>query len=243
MNNLKPVLLGFVIFILLLVPVSPSFLYAETKYPKTLSVDNAIQYFATHPKFEMRKPHPAFEFIIKGNDIERYCFHCNTPTGYGNVRYDKARNEICFDWDYVSFPASGCFTFVQTGPGTFELQNKRRETVYAWGTGENIEIKPGDITYKEEFERAILIDLEEMNPPQEKIHLALVQAMKNKGWRIEKNTPELIIANLERHGSSYRVMAKIRGPWVGVGFLRGFAPRSDGWLYNIKQQLLIQLGR
>lgn len=229
------------IFLFIVMMTSISALHATEQYPKTLSATDAMQYFAQHPKIEMKKPGEGFDFKIKGNDIERYCATCGTDTGYGNVKYRNHDNTICFDWDYVSFPDSGCFSFVQTSPLRFELQDKHGETVYAWGSGKKVVFKPST-SYKERFERAILIDLEEVKPSKDKIHAALLQAMRNKGWQIEKDDKDLVVAYLDRQGETYRVMAKIRGSWVGLGFVEGFAHSNNRWLHNIEKQLLIQLG-
>jgi hypothetical protein len=214
-----------------------SYVSAAEEYPRTLTANDAIQYFAQHPKIEMRKPREGFDFMIKGKDIERYCGTCGTSTGYGTVNYRLNENQVCFDWDNVSFPDSGCFTFVQVSPGGFELQNKHGEQVYAWGSARKVVIKAGT-QFKERFGRAILIDLDEMKLGKEQLHAAVIQAMKHKGWQIEKKEADKIVAYLDRHGSTYRVMAKIRGSWIGIGFIQGFEPRGDGWLYNIKYQLL-----
>ena len=219
-----------------------NYAHAEQQYPKQLTANQAMQYFSRYPKIEMKKPIPSFDFMIKGNDIERYCFLCGTPTGYGDVKYDMINDNICFDWNYVSFPPSGCFRFVQTGPGSFELQNKNGEAVYVWGSLEKVVIKKA-APFKEIFERPILIDLDDLKPSKEKIHTVLLQAMKNKGWKIVKDTPESIVGTLEQSGSTYQVMAKIRGTWVAVGYVQGFAPSHERWLYNIKQQLMVQISR
>lgn len=230
------------IFLILALITTISLSHADEGYPKALSAADAIQYFSQHQKIDMRKPREGFDFMIRGNDIERYCSTCGTPTGYGNVNYRNRDNKVCFDWDNVSFPDSGCFSFVQVSPGGFELQNKHGETVYAWGSAKKVVIKSG-APYKDRFDRAILIDLDEIKLSKEQIHAALLQALKNKGWRIEKDSKDEVVAYLDRQGSTYRVMAKIRGTWVGLGFVQGFAPRGDGWLYNIKNQLLTQLAR
>jgi len=213
--------------------------FAMEKFPKPLTVNDARQYFAKNPKIQMRKPGYGFDFMIKGGDIERDCADCHTVNAYGSVIYKG--NKICFDWE-VSFPPSGCFNFVQVNQGGFELQNDYGEMVYAWGNkNQKVVIKSGP-AYKDVFERAILIDLEDKKPAKEKIHGALIQAMKNKGWSIEKDKGGIIIANLDRSGTVYRVMAKIRGSWVGIGFVQGYAQSGDAWIYNIKKQFLIQLG-
>jgi len=215
---------------------------ADELYPKQLTASQAMQYFSDYPKIKMPIPAPGMEFMIKGNDVERYCFLCGTPTGYGAVKYDMANNDICFDWDGVSYPPSGCFRLVQTGPGSFELQNKRGKGVYAWGSREKVVIRKST-PLKEEFDRPILIDLDEFKPSKEKLHAAVIQAMENKGWKIVKDKPELIVGALEHSGSTYQVMVKIRGTWVGLGYVQGFGPNHERWLHNIKQQLLLQFGQ
>lgn len=223
----------------LLLIISPA--HAD-EFPKKLTAHDAIQYFAQHPKIVMRKPGSGFDFKIRGNDIERYCAECHTTDAYGTVRYRTRENKVCFDWE-VSFPDSGCFTFVQVSPGGFELQNDAGERVYAWGSGKKVVIQSTvGQPIRDRFERAILIDLEDFSVSKEQIHAALVQAMKSKGWQIDKDSPEKVTAYLERQGVTYRVMGKIQGAWVGIGFIEGYSPSSDSWLYNLQKQFHIHLG-
>ena len=229
-----------ILVVFLLSGIGP--LHAAETYPKALSANDAMQYFAQNPRIKMRTTTSNLDFKIKGTTVERNCGECHTTDAYGTVKYDLIGNKVCFDWD-VSFPDSGCFYFVQVSPGGFELQDDHGEMRYAWGSrgSKPVVFKP-NATYEEKFERAILVEVDDKKYSQDQIKAAVIQAMKNKGWRIEKESPDKIVAYLEKSGNVYRVMGKIRGSWVGIGYVQGFAPRADGWLYNIKQQLLILIG-
>ena len=210
---------------------------AET-YPKALSANDARQYFAQYSKIQVRHQSDTIEIRIKGYDIERDCDMCRVITGYGTINYKGEK--VCFDWD-VRTPDSGCYHFVQVNQGGFELQNNSGDMVYAWGNkNQKVVIKSGP-AYQEKFERAILIDLGDIKPTKKKMHSALVQAIKNKGWRIEKDENNTIVARIKRQDIVYRIMARTNDYWVGVGFVSGFAPSGDGWLYNVKKQLLVLL--
>ena len=96
-------------FLFMAMMTSIGFLHAADQYPKALSVSDAIQYFAQHPKITMKKPGEGFDFMIKGNDIERYCSTCGTDTGYGNIKY---RNHSYFLYYYnIEFHFQHCYMF------------------------------------------------------------------------------------------------------------------------------------
>jgi len=58
---------------------------------------------------------------------ERVCKDCPAPTGTGTVTVKSDEGIVCFQWEKVTYPDSGCYRVVPTGANAFEMRGTKRE--------------------------------------------------------------------------------------------------------------------
>ena len=96
---------------------------------RVLTSNQIIDHFNRYRDIKANKLSKAFSFSIDGNKAKRYCLDCGKWFDRGSVRYRMESNEICINWDLVTYPESGCFKLVQTDEITFELRSSPGDRV------------------------------------------------------------------------------------------------------------------
>lgn len=92
-------------------------------YPNKLSGDEINDHFQRH-KLLIFDRAPRSDFTIKilsFKDIERHCDRCNIQVGSGVMNIKKSQNQVCFEWDDVSYPSSTCFDVIQIEDNRYQL--------------------------------------------------------------------------------------------------------------------------
>jgi len=97
-------------------------------YPRTLSGPQAAAHFARYTQVQAKLKHrPPFTvtFHPQGG-VERDCPTCRVPFGVGTMTLKEGL--VCLQWRWITYPNSGCYQLVQTGPRSFELRTPDSET-------------------------------------------------------------------------------------------------------------------
>lgn len=95
----------------------------ESSYPKKLTADEINAQFQPHRSFFFDRV-PRSKFTLKihsSNNVERECTMCNTQTGYGVMTLNAQQDQVCFDWDDMSYPSSTCFNVKQIEDNRYQL--------------------------------------------------------------------------------------------------------------------------
>ena len=70
----------------------------------------------------------AFTMSISADgNAERVCKNCPVPTGTGTVTLKSDEGIVCFQWERITYPDSGCYRVVPTGANAFEMRGTKRE--------------------------------------------------------------------------------------------------------------------
>ena len=106
----------------------------EVSYPHKLTGDEIRNHFQHH-NFLIFDRAPGTDFTLKilsFNDIERECDMCNEQTGYGVMTIKASQNQVCFDWDNVSYPSSTCFDVMQVEDNRYQLIDSANNETYGY---------------------------------------------------------------------------------------------------------------
>ena len=107
----------------------------EFGYPHKLTGDEISDHFQRHNFFIFDKPPRGGDFTLKihsFNNIERECTRCNVQTGYGFMTIKASQDQVCFDWDEVSYPSSTCFDVIQVEDNRYQLIDPANNETYGY---------------------------------------------------------------------------------------------------------------
>jgi hypothetical protein len=220
---------------------------AETSYPKFLSTKEIQAHFMQFKNIQTDQERREFSFTIDGNEIQRICPDCKYEHDVGLVTYKNLNKQICIAFEVVTFPDSGCYTLVQTGELKYEMRKLKQGAIFHYQVASKaqaaeIVLAPGWIPTSV-FGRSILIDLSKFNPKPETLQTAINAALKGRSWQKENySNAKTTFAKIKRTPYAYKVMIEYRKPWLAIGFVKGFQPRGDVWLNNLKRDILHYLG-
>ncbi len=95
----------------------------DVGYPHKLTGDEIKEHYQRNNNFIFdRVPRSDFTLkILSFNNIERDCDMCNVYTGSGVMNIKESQNQVCFDWDDVSYPSSTCFDVIQIEDNRYQL--------------------------------------------------------------------------------------------------------------------------
>ena len=79
--------------------------------------------------------HPFTLSVTADGKTGRICRSCPTETGKGTMTVKAADGVVCFQWEKIDYPDSGCFQIVPAGGSGFEMRgtNSERSVVYSLG--------------------------------------------------------------------------------------------------------------
>jgi len=101
---------------------------AGEAYPRTLDGPQTLAHFERHPEIRANPGRLAFTLtLLPGGKVERVCDSCPRTVGYGTMTPREDNGLVCFEWQTITYPDSGCFRLVQTGPTRFELRGASGE--------------------------------------------------------------------------------------------------------------------
>jgi len=106
----------------------------EVGYPHKLTGDEISDHFQRHNFFIFDRA-PGTDFTLKKtsfNNIERECNMCITQTGYGFMTIKTSQDQVCFDWDEVSYPSSTCFDVIQVEDNRYQLIDPANNETYGY---------------------------------------------------------------------------------------------------------------
>jgi len=99
---------------------------------RVLTVPEIKAHFSAYPSVEANASRNPFTLTVSGQTAKRDCPRCKVRDDEATISYKRSENRICFRWNRVSYPESGCFRLVQTGALTFELRNEQEKTAVSY---------------------------------------------------------------------------------------------------------------
>ena len=97
----------------------------DGKSPRKLGVEEILAQFTAGREFQANERSQPFTLIIlsDGNWVRRNCPGCHVNSGTGRLRIEAETDKVCFDWNFVKYPDSGCYQVFQTGAATYLLES------------------------------------------------------------------------------------------------------------------------
>lgn len=106
---------------------------APESYPRTLSGPEIITHFQRHNQLEMEQSKVSFTLKIHTDGrVERNCQNCNVQHGDGTMEIKQVESLACFNWYWVTYPASGCYHVLQTGKNEYSLDATAAHQRYSY---------------------------------------------------------------------------------------------------------------
>lgn len=92
-------------------------------YPRPLTGEELSAHFQRVQVMDIRQGRPFTLKHLGDGKVERDCPSCKSRAGHGTVELRTAEGLACFNWYNVSFPESGCYRVMQTGPDEYSLSD------------------------------------------------------------------------------------------------------------------------
>lgn len=102
----------------------------NVNYPHAMNGADITAHYAQYHQFDANRQQRPFTLTVStDSDVKRTCPTCNVTEGRGRMTIKTEESLVCFDWQRVTYPASGCFKLVQLSADTYRLQPVNGTTV------------------------------------------------------------------------------------------------------------------
>jgi hypothetical protein len=106
---------------------------APERYPRTLSGPEIVTHFQHYTQLEMEQTNTSFLLKVHADGkVERDCSACKVQHGDGTLTVKPEESLACFNWYWVTYPASGCYHVLQTGKNEFSLDDPLDHMHYSY---------------------------------------------------------------------------------------------------------------
>ncbi|MES2364668.1 MAG: serine protease [Pseudomonadota bacterium] len=92
---------------------------------RKLNRDEILAQFTEGREFQANEQSKPFTLKIlkNGSWVRRDCPVCHVSSGDGRLRVEADAGKVCFDWNFVTYPDSGCYQVYQTSPAAYFLES------------------------------------------------------------------------------------------------------------------------
>jgi hypothetical protein len=107
---------------------------ATEPFPHVMTGQEIAAHFARHLSIDANEGRQPFTLMVRPeNRVQRVCPGCRVTRDDGQMKVDSGRALVCFHWEQVTYPDSGCYQLVQTAADHFTMRgvNQERPILYS----------------------------------------------------------------------------------------------------------------